>query len=307
MGNLVKYNSCPVCGSPGISKILTTKDFTVTNKQFEVFHCVNCQLRFTQNVPDADSIGEFYKSENYISHSDTSKGLVNRIYQLVRKRATAQKRKLIEKVTGRNTGNLLDIGSGTGYFAAEMQKAGWQVTGLEPDAGARKIAEEVNKIVLTSTDNLFQLPANSFDVITLWHVLEHVHDLKKYVDQFKYLLNEDGRLFIAVPNYTSYDAEVYKEYWAAYDVPRHLYHFSPGSMKYLMESAGLKITGLRPMMFDSYYVSLLSSKYKDSMKAGHSGHGSTNWPGAIFTGLRSNLKAMRNVQKCSSVIYIISK
>lgn len=307
MGNIIRYSSCPVCGSPGISKIIVAQDFTVSNKQFEIYHCANCQLRFTQNVPDADSIVDYYKSENYISHSDTSKGLVNRIYQQVRKRATAQKRKLIEKLTGKTIGDLLDIGSGTGYFAAEMQRKGWRVTGLEPDEDARRVALETNKIVLASTDNLFQLPANSFDVITLWHVLEHVHELKKYVTQFRNLLKDDGKLFIAVPNYTSYDAEVYKEYWAAYDVPRHLYHFSPNSMKYLMKTEGLKIIGLRPMMFDSYYVSLLSSKYKDGMRKRISGQGKINWPGAIFTGLRSNLKAMRNVEKCSSVIYIMSK
>ena len=298
MGNLVNYTTCPVCGSPGISKIMTVKDFTVSNKQFEIFTCANCQLRFTQNVPDADSIGEYYKSENYISHTNTSKGLVNRLYQQVRKRATAQKRKLIEKITGTSKGNLLDVGSGTGHFAAEMQKASWRVTGLEPDSDARKVAEEVNKIVLISTDNLFQLPANSFDAITLWHVLEHVHELKKHVEQFKNLLREDGKLFIAVPNYTSYDAEIYKEYWAAYDVPRHLYHFSPNSMQTLIEGAGLKIDKIKPMWFDSFYVSLLSSKYKN---------GSTNWIAAFFTGLRSNLKAMSNAEKCSSVIYIISK
>jgi SAM-dependent methyltransferase len=258
-------------------------------------------------VPDADSIGKYYQSENYISHTNTSKGLVNRIYQLVRKRATTQKRKLIEKVSGKTKGDLLDIGSGTGYFAAAMKKAGWQVRGLEPDAGARKIAEEVNKISLTSTDDLFSLPANSFDVITLWHVLEHVHDLKKYVAQFKFLLKENGKLFVAVPNYTSYDEEVYKDFWAAYDVPRHLYHFAPNAMEQLMKAEGLEVIDIRPMWFDSFYVSLLSSKYKNSSKAGKEGLGSANWFGALFTGLRSNLKAIGDARKCSSVIYIISK
>jgi 2-polyprenyl-3-methyl-5-hydroxy-6-metoxy-1,4-benzoquinol methylase len=298
MGHLINYTSCPVCGSPGISKIITAKDHTVSHEKFDIFHCANCQLRFTQDVPDAAAIGKYYKSENYISHSNTSKGLVNRVYQMVRKRANRQKRKLIEKVTGIQKGNLLDIGSGTGYFAAEMKNAGWDITGLEPDSDARKIAWEFNKIELLATDKLFQLAANSFDVITLWHVLEHVHDLKKYVRQCRDLLKENGKLFVAVPNYGSYDAEVYKENWAAYDVPRHLYHFSPTAMKHLMETEGLKIIDIKPMWFDSFYVSLLSSKYKK---------GTTNWLGAIFTGLRSNLKTMSDVKKCSSLIYIISK
>ena len=135
-------------------------------------------------------------------------------------------------------------------------------------------------------------------MITLWHVLEHVHDLKNYIGQIKKLLKEKGRLFVAVPNYQSLDAEVYKEFWAGYDVPRHLYHFTPNSMKHLMESEGLKIVELKPMWFDSFYVSLLSSKYKN---------GSTNWVGAIWTALRSNLQAMKDVNKCSSVIYVITK
>jgi 2-polyprenyl-3-methyl-5-hydroxy-6-metoxy-1,4-benzoquinol methylase len=297
MVNLIHYTSCPVCGSSGIAEIITAKDHTVSKEEFKIFHCANCQLRFTQDVPDATAIGKYYKSEDYISHTDTSKGLINRIYQLVRKRANRHKRKLVEKITGKTKGTLLDIGSGTGYFAAEMKNAGWHVTGLEPDADARKIAEEENQINLSSTDRLFLLPEKSFDVITLWHVLEHVHDLKNYVRKFKNLLKENGKLFVAVPNYKSYDATVYKEYWAAYDVPRHLYHFSALSMEYLMKAEGLKIVAVKPMWFDSFYVSLLSSKYKK---------GSANWLAAFITGLRSNLKATGDVKKCSSVIYIVS-
>lgn len=297
MGNLINYSSCPVCGAAGISKVITAKDNTVSYEDFDIFHCSNCQLRFTQNVPDALSISKYYKSENYISHSNTSKGLVNRLYKLVRNISNRQKRNLIEKTTGLKHGNLLDIGSGTGYFAAEMQKANWEISGLEPDADARVIAQELNSVVLASTENLYQLPAKKFDVITLWHVLEHVHELKNYIKQFKLLLKEKGFLFVAVPNYKSLDAEIYKEHWAAYDVPRHLYHFSPNAMKRLMEDEGFEIKEMKPMWFDSFYVSLLSSKYKNE---------STNWVGAIITALRSNMKAMRDNSKCSSVIYIIS-
>jgi 2-polyprenyl-3-methyl-5-hydroxy-6-metoxy-1,4-benzoquinol methylase len=190
------------------------------------------------------------------------------------------------------------VGSGTGYFAAEMKNAGWLVTGLEPDDEARRMAAEIHGIQPDPVQELFDLPQNSFDMITLWHVLEHVHELKRYIKQFRDLLKENGKLFVAVPNYESHDAKVYKEYWAAYDVPRHLYHFTPNSMKQLMETAGLKVVSIKPMWFDSFYVSLLSSKYKN---------GSTNWPGALWTGLRSNMKAIANVRKCSSVIYIIGK
>jgi SAM-dependent methyltransferase len=202
-------------------------------------------------------------------------------------------------------GVLLDVGSGTGAFVSEMSKNGWRVTGLEPDEGARKVAKEEFNCDLKNTDKLFELPQNSFDVITLWHVLEHVHELKIYITQLKNLLRQNGKLIIAVPNYTSFDASTYKEHWAAYDVPRHLYHFSPLSMKYLMEQNQLKITGYKPMWFDSFYVSLLSSKYKNKGRTGEEGE--TNWVSAICIGFVSNLKALVNRKKCSSVIYVVGK
>ena len=148
----------------------------------------------------------------------------------------------IEKTTGKSKGQFLDVGGGTGAFANEMKQQGWQVTGLEPDTDARAVAKQLYNLELKEMNMFNQLPANSFDAITLWHVMEHVHDLSAYVQQLKNLLKEDGRLFIAVPNYTSKDAAIYKECWAAYDVPRHLYHFSPGSVKVLMEKHGLKFS-----------------------------------------------------------------
>ena len=298
MDNQIHYTLCPVCGSAGISKVFNVKDNTVSQEYFEIYHCANCQARFTQNPPAESGIGQYYKSENYISHSDTSKGLINRLYRFIRNYSLDQKRVLVEKGTGLKKGALLDVGSGTGHFASVMQKAGWDVTGLEPDEGAREVAMKQHSIKLLPTKDLFILSENKFNAITLWHVLEHVHELKKYMLVFKNLLTANGKLFIAVPNYTSYDANVYQEYWAAYDVPRHLYHFTPHTMQILMKEIGLRIVDIKPMWFDSYYVSLLSSKYKN---------GSTKWFSAFWTGLVSNFKAMSDVKKCSSVIYVISK
>ncbi len=274
------------------------KDFTVTGETFTILECSDCSLRFTQDVPDAASIGSYYKSEDYISHTDTSKGLINRIYKSVRQRTLVSKRKLIEKQTGLKKGKLADVGSGTGAFINEMKKHGWQVTGLEPDEDARKVARQLYGIQTAHTGEFYHLKTGDFDAVTLWHVLEHVHDLSGYIQQLKNILSPKGKLFIAVPNYTSLDASVYKEYWAAYDVPRHLYHFSPASMNVLMEQNELRIASCKPMWYDSFYVSLLSSKYKK---------GHTNWIAAIWNGLRSNLKALPNVKRCSSVVYIIEK
>lgn len=297
MANTLHYTNCPVCASAAIQPVLTATDHTVSNERFSIFSCDNCTARFTQDVPDAASIGPYYKSEDYISHTNTTKGLVNRLYQWVRRRTLQQKRKLVEKQTGVRAGYLLDVGCGTGAFVNEMKQNGWQVTGLEPDADARAVGRQLYGIELNDISRFYDLPKRNFDAITMWHVLEHVHDLQGYIKQLRSLLKENGKLFIAVPNYTSKDASVYKEYWAAYDVPRHLYHFSPKAMQLLMEKHGLTVQNYKPMWYDSFYVSMLSSKYKN---------GKTNLFSSFFNGLRSNLSAMGDVKRCSSVIYIVS-
>lgn len=294
----IHYQICPVCNAATITNVLQVKDYTVSGESFVIAACSSCSFRFTQDVPDADSIAPYYKSEDYISHTNTATGLINRLYHFVRNRTIVQKRKLIEKITGKKTGKLLDIGSGIGVFLSEMKKNGWEATGLEPDEDARSVAKKVYNIELVGTNHLFQLPTEHYDAITMWHVLEHVHELTEYVRQVKSVLHPKGKLFIAVPNYTSLDATIYKEHWAAYDVPRHLYHFSPGAMKRLMEKHGLKILQYKPMWYDSFYVSLLSSKYKN---------GKTNWLAAFWNGFRSNLAAIGDKKKCSSIIYVIGK
>lgn len=298
MSGIIHYTICPVCGSGEIKNIFSVKDHTVSGEIFPIAECKSCLLRFTQDVPDAAGILPYYKSEDYISHTDSSKGIVNQLYRMVRKKTLRNKRKLVEKITGLKNGQLLDVGSGTGAFVNEMNQNGWEVTGLEPDEGARMVAKKLYNIELDDINTFFHLPVNSFDAITLWHVLEHVHELSAYVQQLKSLLKENGKLFIAVPNYTSKDAAIYNEFWAAYDVPRHLYHFSPRSMQILMEKHGLKLLRYKPMWYDSFYISMLSSNYKSRK---------TNLIASFFNGFRSNLQALSNVKKCSSVIYIIGR
>ena len=297
MSKLVRYTTCPVCDAADISKVLEAKDYTVSGEVFEIWHCSSCTHRFTQDVPAQEEIGKYYQSADYISHSETKKGLINSLYHLVRKRTLKNKRSLIENITGNKNGNILDIGCGTGSFINEMQQSGWKVKGLEPDETARKKGEELYRLELEPITGFFQLSTQSFDVITMWHVLEHVHELHAYTEQLKSLLRPGGKLLIAVPNYTSADTVHYKEYWAAYDVPRHLYHFSPESMQALIKKHGMKIETIKPMWFDSFYVAMLSEKYK------------TGKPGlvkAFFIGLSSNLKAILRKDRCSSVIYIVS-
>jgi len=298
MSETIHYNYCPVCGSDKINFVLRAKDETVSKEFFEVWQCNNCTLQFTQDVPDENNIGNFYKSAEYISHSNTSQGLVNKLYHTVRSFTLQSKRKLIEKSVGKTNNNLLDIGAGTGAFASTMQKAGWNVTALEPDETARQNAKKDFNIELLPNENLFQLKPNNFNVITLWHVLEHVHQLHKYLDTFFSLLVEGGTLIIAVPNYISYDAKTYAENWAAYDVPRHLYHFSPKSMQTLLAKHNFKLLAQKPMWFDSFYVSLLSEKYKT---------GKNNLARAFMRGAVSNLITAGSPENSSSIIYIAKK
>jgi 2-polyprenyl-3-methyl-5-hydroxy-6-metoxy-1,4-benzoquinol methylase len=294
----VILSSCPVCKAGSIAVKLQGSDYTVSRHVFEIWECSACNLRFTQGAPSLGDIGAYYQSENYISHTDTNEGIVNRLYHIVRKRTLQKKRRLILRKTGMLKGRLLDVGAGTGAFTHTMQAAHWNVTGLEPDMASRERAKQLYRLQLQPVDELFNLPAGSFDAITLWHVLEHVHDLHIYMQQLGALLKPGGCLFIAVPNYSCYDAKVYGAYWAAYDVPRHLYHFHPNSVRRLATQHALQVKEMLPMWFDSFYISMLSEQYKTGKIA-------VLIPG--FIGLWSNVKAMLNKERCSSLIYLLTK
>lgn len=304
MKDIIHYHQCPVCGSANIQTVLEAKDHIVSGERFSIDECNDCTLRFTQDIPAENAIAHYYHSEDYISHSDTSKGLVNQVYHRVRKHTIKNKRKIIERFTGRSAGNILDVGCGTGAYLDEMKKNGWDVTGLEPDAGAREVALRQYGLQLETPGKLFQLTTTSFHAITLWHVLEHVHELHRYIAQLRSLLTDDGKIFIAVPNYTSKDARAYGAYWAAWDVPRHLYHFSPRSMEKLMEIHRLKISHYLPMWYDSVYISLISSRYRNGDRGKK---GKTSWFPAAWNGFSSNIAAIGDRKKCSSVIYVIHK
>jgi 2-polyprenyl-3-methyl-5-hydroxy-6-metoxy-1,4-benzoquinol methylase len=298
MPQTTHYTACPACGSEEIKPVLQVKDFTVSKEQFAVWQCSRCALRFTQDAPAPDAVGRYYLSPHYISHTDTRQGIINQLYHAIRKFTLKKKLQLVQKVSGLQKGSLLDVGAGTGAFANSMQEAGWDVMGLEPDETARQNAANKYKLNFQLPDALYKLEAQSFDVVTMWHVLEHVHDLHGYLQNCERILKPNGTLLIAVPNYTSLDAAIYQEYWAAYDVPRHLYHFSPQSMESLLKQHGFAITRYVPMLFDSFYISMLSEQYKT---------GKSNLTSAFFNGLRSNMNALGNAAKYSSVIYVVKK
>ncbi len=291
--------NCPICNHSNSVLVIESQDFSLTQESFSIYHCTNCSLRYTSPVPNKTEISKYYKFIEYISHTDVKEGWMNRLYHYVRNKTLAQKTKWVQSLFTGHKGHLLDIGAGTGAFAHAMHEKGWKVTGLEPDAETRSKAFENYKIQLQSTDTIFDLPENEFEVISMWHVLEHVHDLKPYLNQCFKSLKKHGRLIIAVPNYTSFDAKYYKKYWAAYDLPRHLYHFSPKSMSILLNEFGFEIVTIKPMWYDSYYVSLLSEKYKQAGKLG--------LLLAVVIGTISNLFAISDTSKSSSIIYEIKK
>lgn len=293
------FNPCPICNKTDIAHLLHTKDYSLTNESFEIIECAHCTLRYTFPIPSIDQITPYYNFPDYISHTDTTSGWMNKLYHVVRNRTLDQKSNWVQSLFTGYKGKLLEVGAGTGAFAHCMKEKNWEVTALEPDASSRQKALENYNLFLQTPDTLYQLADNSQDVICLWHVLEHVHDLKGYLKAFKSILKTNGRLIIAVPNYTSYDAQYYKKHWAAYDVPRHLYHFSPASLQFLLKQFDMQLVQTKPMWFDSYYVSLLSEKYKKS--------GFIGIIRALIIASISNLKAVKNSQKASSIIYEIKK
>ena len=292
MNELNTILNCPICDSKEFKHFLDCKDYTVSQKTFTIVECVSCGFHFTNPIPKIEDIGDYYKSESYVSHSSTNKGLINKLYQLVRKRTLKQKVKLIQSES--KDKNHLDIGAGTGHFINATSNAGFNSLGLEPDEDARSLAVKLHNANIKPLEHLFDLEHNSMDVITMWHVLEHVYNLKNDLKQITSVLKDDGVMVVAVPNMRSYDAKKYKQYWAAYDLPIHLYHFQPNDIKNLFEQYGMEIDKILPMKYDSFYVSMLSEKYKGG-----------NIISAFYTGLMSNLKADAN--SYSSQIYILRK
>lgn len=290
---MTNLTECPICKSSLFSDFLVCKDYTVSGDKFTIVECNNCNFKFTNPRPSNGVLGDYYKSDDYISHSDTKKGFIATLYHIVRDYTLKRKIKLVERYVSRGT--ILDYGCGTGMFLKVSKKSGWNALGMEPDSGARSIALNMALDVNSDKSTLsVSHPNQKFNAITLWHVLEHITDLDETLAFLKSALLKDGVLIIAVPNYRSLDARTYKEFWAAYDVPRHLYHFDVDSVSKLLLKAGFELECTRPMKFDSFYVSMLSEKYK---------HGSISYINAVAMGIRSNLSA-RLTKEYSSRIYI---
>ena len=277
-----------------IKDYLKVKDHSVSGETFQLVLKETYGYLETHPQPTEENLSEYYKTENYISHTDSRRNLFEKAYHLIRSISLKRKLNLINSFnSGRKT--LLDIGCGTGDFLKEAQENNWSIFGIEPNDDARTIANQKTNNSVFNIDRLRQFNEHTFDVITLWHVLEHLPKLEEQIAILKRLLKENGTLIVAVPNYHSFDAKHYKSFWAAYDVPRHLWHFNQKSIANLFGSENMNVVKTLPMKFDAYYVSLLSEKYKS---------GYMNPLKAFWIGLRSNTKAIRS-KEYSSLIYII--
>lgn len=270
---------------------LTVKDYTVSQETFGLYQEEKYDMLYTVPKPSLEQLPKYYESEDYISHSDKKSGLFSMMYQLVRNQTLKNKLNIIERFQP-NKGNLLDIGAGTGHFGEIALKNNWTVTGIEPNDGARKIATSKG---ISFANDIQDLEKNAFDVIAMWHVLEHVPDLNEQISQLKRVLKPEGTLIIAVPNFKSFDAKYYKQFWAGFDAPRHLWHFSKKSITKLFQEKNMEVVQLLPMKWDAFYVSLLSEKYQK---------GFMNYFKAIYIGFKSNWKAKENFEY-SSIIYVI--
>lgn len=290
--------TCPNCQGDSFQKKATCKDYFVTGELFDICECRTCKFTLTAYPPKPSEIGNYYKSETYISHSNTSKGLINKIYHIVRNYMINKKVRLAMKATALKAGNHLDVGAGIGIFAHAMQEKGWKTEGIETSLDAREEAKKLHGLTLNDADYWNEIPDGSKDLITLWHVLEHIPNLADTWENFRRVLKEKGTLIIAVPNPSSYDANVYKSEWAAYDVPRHLWHFTPKSLESMAEKHGFKLTEIRRMPFDGFYIAMMSEKNAGKSLAFLRG---------LWIGTIGFILSLSNKEKSSSIIYVLKK
>lgn len=294
---VVTYKTCPLCDSNNIAGLLKAKDHLLTDEEFSIWKCSSCGFLFTQGIPVPEEIGSYYQSQDYVSHSDSRKGLMNKIYHISRSLMLKKKHGMVKKAANGN--KLLDIGTGTGYFPDFMKKKGFRVTGVEIDPKARKFARsEFGLTVFSPRDFLVGKIHGKFDVITLWHVLEHLDNFDLYIERMLAQLEPGGTLVIALPNCSSFDARHYKESWAGYDVPRHLWHFTPSTLNKLAEKHGLKVNKMKRLPLDPFYNAMLSEKYKGNKLFMISG---------VIFGKMAYIESLFNINKSSSVVYFLSR
>ncbi len=292
---MITMKKCLLCLNEQTEHYGSSRDYFLTAEPFDLIKCTHCGLIFTDPFPDENKLSDYYKSENYFSHPHKRMNLMGKMYDWVKRQNIRSKYKLIHQF--KSKGRLLDIGCGSGDFIHYGKYIGWDVSGVEPDEPARKFAAEKTQKPILPPGQTDIWKADTFDVITLWHVLEHVYDLDKQLREISRLAKQDALIVVALPNHRSHDAKRYGEYWAAWDLPRHLYHFDQDSIRFLFEKHGYSLVQTFPMKWDAYYVALLSEKYKFKKQ---------NYVRAFWEAFLSNRKAGRSKQY-SSLIYCFER
>ncbi len=287
----IDITNCPVCGNSKFSKYLDTRDYFFTKEEFSLSKCMECSFVFTNPIPL--NLSRYYETEEYLSHHSEKGGLVSRVYSHIRSLNIQRKYNLVSNYT--KTGSILDIGCGTGELLGYFQKKGWETKGIEPDKNAREVAINKNNIDAVDEILIDKIPGSSFDVVSMWHVLEHVLDLNCRIKDVKRITKNNGTMIFALPNLNSPDSKKYGKYWSALDVPRHLYHFTQESFEKLISKHDLELVHAEPMKFDAFYVSMLSEKYLNNKMPLIS---------AALTGLKSNNMAKKK-NNYSSMIFVV--
>jgi len=295
---MIHHSSCPLCDSKDISLFIQTNDFFLTREPYSIFRCSTCGFTFTQDHPDESQAGNYYASEEYLSHNDSSGGSTAILYRLVRRIMLRRKRNIAEKACGITRGKILDIGSGTGHFLAEMKRSGWETIGVEIDEKTRQYSVSSYGLDIIDPGLIKFIPSSSCDCITLWHTLEHFQDPFLYAEEIHRILRPEGTCIIALPNCSSYDAAFYRKFWAAWDVPRHLWHFSRSTMGFFADRTGFMVRSVRSLPLDVFYISIISEKYKDTFLYFISG---------LIRGFWFYLRSLLSMEKSSSLIYFMQK
>jgi 2-polyprenyl-3-methyl-5-hydroxy-6-metoxy-1,4-benzoquinol methylase len=292
---MLVHKVCPICTSEKIEFALKASSYRVKNETFDVFVCKSCSHKFTNPVPDEEAIGEYYKSENYISHTDSNKSFFDKAYQMVKKISLNNKEGLLSKYGVDKDRVFLDYGAGTGSFVNLLDERNWNVLGIEISSEAR--SQSAKRELLYNIDKLEDLDSESLSGFSMWHVLEHIYEPEILLKTLAQKMKRGAIGFIAVPNNDSWDAHYYGQTWAALDLPLHFSHFTKKSMKTLLDKAGLTLVKVESMPFDAYYISMLSEANKKTSLSTVKG---------VLNGFKSNVRGMSD-NNTSSVIYVVKK
>lgn len=295
---MIHYSGCPLCDSKETSLFIQTNDFFLTQEPYSIFRCNDCGFTFTQDHPDESLAGNYYSSDEYLSHNDRAGGITGYLYRAIRKVMLFRKRKLVEKACGMKNGKILDIGSGTGHFLAEMKRSGWETAGIEISEKSRQYSAIVHGLDVIDPGLIQFIPSSSCDCITLWHTLEHFQYPFRYAEEIRRILKPEGVCIIALPNCSSYDAGFYRKFWAAWDVPRHLWHFSPSTLGFFADKARFLVKTVRRLPLDVFYISIISEKYRGTIPY-------FIW--GLARGFWFYLLSFLNRQRSSSLIYFLRK